>query len=77
MQWGYSLCTKDKKKILAIKKTGKGVKLLNTDKYENLNQALCLKSLTAIKDVYSRFKKMELVEDLDIVNISELYKTNN
>ena len=76
MQWGYSLCTKDKKKILAVKKTGKGVKLLNTDKYENLNQALCLTSLTAIKDVYARFKKMELVEDLDIVNISELYKNN-
>ena len=77
MQWGYSLCTKDKKKILAIKKTGKGVKLLNTDKYENLNHALCLKSITAIKDHYSRFKKKELVEDLDIVNISQIYKTNN
>ena len=41
---------------------------------EKLSRALCLKDLTSIKDLYARFKKNDLTQNLDIVNIAKLYK---
>ena len=74
MLGGYALCTPDQKKVLAMKKNGKGVELINIEKTENLNRALCLRDLTSIKNIYERLRKMKLIEELDIVNIAKLYK---
>ncbi len=57
-----------------MKKNGKGVELINIEKTENLNRALCLRDLTSIKNIYERLRKMKLIEELDIVNIAKLYK---
>ncbi len=74
MLGGYALCTPDQKNVLAMKKNGKGVELINIEKTENLNRALCLRDLTSIKNIYERLRKMKLIEELDIVNIAKLCK---
>ena len=74
MQSGYALCTQDNLKVLCLKRNPPGVELLEIADINNLNRALCLPDLTSVKSVYERFKKQDLVGDLDIVNIAKLYK---
>ena len=74
MPTGYVLCTPDNQKVLCISLDKKGVELLDLENSNNLNRALCLPDLTSMKNVYERFQKLGLIEDLDIVNIAKLYK---
>jgi hypothetical protein len=74
MHTGYVLCTPDNQKVLCISTDKKGVELVELKKSKGLNRALCLPDLTSLKNVYERFKKLGLAEDLDIVNIAKLYK---
>jgi hypothetical protein len=74
MHTGYVLCTPDSQKVLCISADKKGVELLELKDSKGLNRALCLPDLTSLKNVYERFKKLGLVENLDIVNIAKLYK---
>ena len=74
MPTGYVLCTPDNQKVLCISLDKKGVELLDLKDSSTLNRALCLPDLTSLKNVYDRFKKLGLIEDLDIVNIAKLYK---
>ncbi len=74
MQSGYALCTPDSLKVLCLKKNPTSIELLEVSDISNLNRALCLPDLTSIKSLYERLKEKNLVENLDIVNISKLYK---
>ena len=76
MPTGYVLCTPDNQKVLCISLDKKGVELLAVKNSNNLNRALCLPDLTSLKNVYDRFQKLGLIEDLDIVNIAKLYKNS-
>tara|TARA_R100000152_G_C6751429_1_gene175088 strand:+ start:335 stop:559 length:225 start_codon:yes stop_codon:yes gene_type:complete len=74
MQIGYSLCTPDKKKVLCIEKGSTKIKFLDTGIRTNLDKALCLQSITSLKTIYDNFKEKKLVDELDIVDIQELYR---
>tara|TARA_R100000008_G_scaffold84259_2_gene71229 strand:+ start:200 stop:433 length:234 start_codon:yes stop_codon:yes gene_type:complete len=74
MQSGFILCDPDNKKVLCISGDKTRVELVDINKTNNLNKALCLPDLTSVKNIYERFKKLDLVEELDIVNIAKLYK---
>ena len=74
MQVGYVLYDPEAKKVLCLSKGKRAIELLDIEKTEKLNRALCLKDLTSIKDLYTRFKKSKLTSNLDIVNIAKLYK---
>ena len=74
MQVGYVMCTKDRSKVLCVEKEPKGLQLLDAGEKENLNKALCLRGVTAIKSFYLRLKEKKFVEELDIVDIQELYR---
>jgi hypothetical protein len=74
MQSGYVLCTSDNQKVLCISKDKKGIEVLDIKKTNSLNKALCLPDLTSVKSVYERFKKCNMVGELDIVNVAKLYK---
>ncbi len=74
MHTGYVLCTPDNQKVLCISTDKKGVELVELKHSKGLNRALCLPDLTSMKNVHERFKKLGLIEDLDIVNIAKLYK---
>lgn len=74
MQIGYVLYDSNTNKVLCLTKGKRAVELVEIEKSEKLERALCLKNLTSIKDLYERFKKNDLIENLDIVNIAKLYK---
>lgn len=74
MQVGYVLYEPDTLKVLCLTKGKRGVELLEIKDTEKLNRALCLKDLTSMKDLYTRFKKNDNGLNLDIVNIAKLYK---
>ena len=61
-------------KSSALKKKGTGIEMLETKEKINLDRALCLKNLTAIKNIYRQFQDKALVDTLDIVDIQELYR---
>ena len=74
MQVGYVLYDPESLKVLCLTKGKRAIELLDIQDTEKLTRALCLKDLTSIKDLYKRFKKNTLTENLDIVNIAKLYK---
>ena len=74
MQIGYVLCTPDRSKILCVEKKGTGIEMVETKEKINLDRALCLNNLTAIKNIYRQFQDKALVDTLDIVDIQELYR---
>jgi len=74
MQVGYVLYDPNTLKVLCLTKGKRGVELLEIKDTEKLTRALCLKDLTSMKDLYTRFKKNDNGLNLDIVNIAKLYK---
>ena len=74
MQSGYVLWDSGNLKVLCISEDKKRVELVEIKKTNGLNKALCLPDLTSIKNIYERFQKLGLIEELDIVNVAKLYK---
>ena len=74
MQSGYVLWDSDNLKVLCISEDKKRVELIEVKKTNGLNKALCLPDLTSVKNIYERFQKLGLIEELDIVNVAKLYK---
>lgn len=73
MQFGYVLCDPKRSKILVLTKQN-GVRFISSDKKENINKAFCLRDISSMKTLYIKLKEKELVDNLDIVNIQELYR---
>ena len=75
MQFGYVLCDPKRSKILVLTKQNE-VRFISSDKKENINKAFCLRDMSSMKTLYIKLKEKELVDNLDIVNIQELYGKN-
>ena len=74
MKFGYVLCDPKRLKILCWK--GKtDVQMLTLSNKENLEKAICLKDISSVKSLYIKLKTGKRVNNLDIVNIQELYKS--
>ena len=74
MQIGYVLYDPDDLKVLCLSKGKRAIELVDIKEPDSLDRALCLKDLTSIKDLHERFKKNDLIDNLDIVNIAKLLK---
>ena len=73
MQFGYVLCDPKRSKILVLTKQNE-VRFISSDKKENINKAFCLRDMSSMKTLYIKLNEKELVDNLDIVNIQELYR---
>tara|TARA_R100000808_G_C2097587_1_gene115775 strand:+ start:176 stop:409 length:234 start_codon:yes stop_codon:yes gene_type:complete len=74
MQIGYVLYDPETLQVLCLSKGKRAIELVDIKEPNSLDRALCLKDLTSIKDLYERFKKNDLTNNLDIVNIAKLLK---
>ena len=73
MQFGYVLCDPTRSKILVLTKQNE-VEFISSNNKENINKAFCLRDMSSMKTLYIKLKEKELVDNLDIVNIQELYR---
>ena len=73
MQFGYVLCDPKRSKILVLTKQNE-VKFISSNNKENINKAFCLRDMSSMKNLYLKLKEKKLVDNLDIVNIQELYR---
>jgi len=74
MQFGYVLCDPERSKILVLTKQNE-VEFISTNNKENINKAFCLRDMSSMKNLYLKLKEKKLVDNLDIVNIQELYRS--
>jgi len=72
MQFGYVLCDPKRSKILVLKKDG-DVEYTKSDTTENINKAFCLRDISTMKVLYKALKEKNLVGEMHIVDIQELY----
>ena len=72
MQFGYVLCDPKRSKILVLKKDG-DVTYTKSDTIENINKAFCLRDISTMKVLYKALKEKDLVGEMHIVDIQELY----
>ena len=73
MQFGYVLCDPKRSKILVLTKQNE-VQFIPSSNKENINKAFCLRDMSSMKTLYMKLKEKKLVDNLDIVNIQELYR---
>ena len=72
MQFGYVLYDPKRSKILVLKKDG-DVEFVKSDSIENVNKGFCLRDISTMKVLYKALKEKNLVGEMDIVDIQELY----
>ena len=72
MQFGYVLCDPKRSMILVLKKDG-DVEYTKSDTTENINKAFCLSDISTMKILYKSLKEKDLIGEMDIVDIQELY----
>ena len=75
MQFGYVLCDPKRSKILVLKKDGE-VQFIKPDSTRNVDKAFCLRDISTMKVLYKALKEKNLVGEMDIVDIQELYGKN-
>ena len=72
MQYGYVFSDPKRSKILVLKKDG-DVEYTKSDTIENINKAFCLRDISTMKVLYKALKEKDLIGEMDIVDIQELY----
>ena len=72
MQYGYVFCDPRRSRIVVLTKEGK-VKYLSLKKKENINRAFCLRDMSTMKTLYNSLREKNLIHEMDIVDIQELY----
>ncbi len=75
MQYGFVFTDPKRSKIVLLTKQG-DVKYLSTDTKENINKAYCLRDITTMKVLYTALRDKNLIDEMDIVDIQELYGRN-
>ena len=73
MQFGYVLYDPKRSKLLVLTKQNE-VEYISSTNRENINKAFCLRDMSSMKNLYLKLKEKKLVDNLDIVNIQELYR---
>ena len=74
MQFGYVLYDPKRSKLLVLTKQNE-VEYISSTNRENINKAFCLRDMSSMKSLYIKLKEKKLVDNLDIVNIQELYRS--
>ena len=72
MQYGYVLCDSERSKALVLTKSG-DVEYITPNNIENINKAFCLRDISTMKMLYTSLREKNLIDDMDIVDIQELY----
>ena len=72
MQYGYVLCDSERSKALVLTKSG-DVEFITPNTIENVNKAFCLRDISTMKILYKSLREKKLIDDMDIVDIQELY----
>ena len=75
MQFGYVLCDLKRSKILVLKKNG-DVEFIKPDSRSNINKSFCLRDMSSMKVLYTALREKNLIVEMDIVDIQELYGKN-
>ena len=75
MQYGY-VFTDPKRSKIAILTKQCDVEYLSTDTRENINKAYCLRDISTMKVLYTALREKDLIGEMDIVDIQELYGKN-
>ena len=75
MQFGYVLCDPKRSKILVLKKNG-DVEYVKADSKSNINKGFCLRDISTMKVLYNALREKDLIGEMDIVDIQELYGKN-
>jgi len=73
MQFGYVLYDPKRSKIMVLTKSN-DVEFISSKKITNINKAFCLRDRSSMKALYSSLKNKKLVDELDILDIQELYR---
>ena len=73
MQYGYVLCDSEKSKALVLTKSGDVEFITPDNTTENVNKAFCLRDISTMKVLYKSLREKNLIDDMDIVDIQELY----
>tara|TARA_A100001037_G_scaffold227951_1_gene205930 strand:- start:333 stop:557 length:225 start_codon:yes stop_codon:yes gene_type:complete len=72
MQYGYVLYDPRRNRILTLTKDQK-IKMISSNK-DNIEKAFCLSNMSSVKSIYEKFKEKELVGNLEVINIQDLYR---
>ena len=75
MKYGYVFTDPKRSKIVVLTKQG-DVEFLSTDTKENISKAYCLSDISTMKVLYTALRDKNLIEEMDIVDIQELYGKN-
>jgi hypothetical protein len=49
------------------------VEYITPDKTENVNKIFCLRDISTMKVLYTSLREKDLIDEMDIVDIQELY----
>ena len=72
MQYGYVLCDSERSKALVLTKSG-DVEYITPNNIENVNKVFCLRDISTMKVLYNSLREKNLIDEMDIVDIQELY----
>ena len=75
MQYGYVFTDPKRSKIAVLTKQC-DVEYLSTNTKENINKAYCLRDKSTMKVLYTALREKDLIDEMDIVDIQELYGKN-
>ena len=75
MQYGYVFTDPKRSKIAVLTKQC-DVEYLSTGTRENINKAYCLRDISTMKVLYTALREKDLLDEMDIVDIQELYGKN-
>ena len=75
MQYGFVFTDPKRSKIVVLAKQG-DVEFLSTNTKENINKAYCLRDISTMKVLYTALREKDLIDEMDIVDIQELYGKN-
>ena len=75
MLYGYVFCDPRRSRVVMLTKEGK-VKYLSLHIKENINKAYCLRDISTMKVLYTALREKDLIDEMDIVDIQELYGKN-
>ena len=69
------MCDPKRSKVVILTKQG-DVEYITPDRTENVNKAFCLRDISTMKVLYTSLREKKLIDEMDIVDIQELYGKN-